>query len=354
MPPRCQRRRAVGQLIGGGPESGIYKSTNGGATWTKLTKGLPTVEMGRIGLGINWRDPQIVYALVTAQKGQGGFFRSDDAGASWTRIGKQGADGAAAPAAHAGGLRPADQPANRRPRRRRAAAAAATTGIAAAIPVTTTRFSSTRTIRRRSGPPQTNIDRSTDGGKTWTQVSLPGVHVDHHDIVFDPADPKHYIIANDGGLYESWDGLKTFRHFTNLPLSQFYRVSTDNARPFYHVCGGAQDNGSICGPSRTMNRVGIRTSDWISVGGGDGFQGRVDPDDPNIVYAQSQEGARCSGSTCAPGRASASVRTRETRSAVRRRQSRQRTPGGRGGGRRAADRGGRGRQRSGDGSGTRR
>ena len=81
--------------------------------------------------------------------------------------------------------------------------------------------------------------------------------------MFDPSDPKHYIIANDGGLYESWDGLKTFRHFTNLPLSQFYRVSTDNAKPFYHVCGGAQDNGSVCGPSRTLNRVGIRTSDWI-------------------------------------------------------------------------------------------
>src|SRR4029453_7573108 len=83
-----QRRRAVGQLIGGGPESGIYKSVDGGAKWTKLTRGLPTVEIGRIGLGINWRNPHTVYALVTAQKGQGGFFRSDDGGATWTRIGR--------------------------------------------------------------------------------------------------------------------------------------------------------------------------------------------------------------------------------------------------------------------------
>ena len=192
---------------------------------------------------------------MTAQKGEGGFFRSNDAGATWTRIGEAGA-------------RPA--------------------GVAASAPV---RVGSNPKERRgaaaddwyRGGDPgyyneifvdahdpetiwstQTNIDRSTDGGKTWTQVTLPGVHVDHHDIVFDPADPKHYIIGNDGGLYESWDGLKTFRHFTNLPLSQFYRVSTDNASPFYHVCGGAQDNGSICGPSRTVNRVGIRTSDWIN------------------------------------------------------------------------------------------
>jgi photosystem II stability/assembly factor-like uncharacterized protein len=295
-----QRRRAVGQLIGGGPESGLYKSTNAGQSWTKLTKGLPTVDLGRIGLAINWRNPRTVYALVTSQLGQGGFFRSDDAGATWARIGRMATGGRGARGARGGGA--ATPPA--------ACGAIDPHPTAPPADVSQGGRGGPADDCYRGGDPgyyneiyvdahdpetiwslQTNVDRSTDGGKTWVQVAMPGVHVDHHDIVFDQADKDHVILANDGGLYETYDGTKTWRHFTNLPLSQFYRVATDNARPFYHVCGGAQDNGSICGPSRTSNRAGIRTSDWYSVGGGDGFQPRVDPDDPATVYAQSQEGA---------------------------------------------------------------
>src|SRR6476469_1935247 len=106
-----QRRRQVGQLIGGGPDSGIFKSTDGGAKWTKLTKGLPTVEMGRVGLGINPKNPNTVYALVTAQKSEGGFFRSDDAGASWTRIGRTVNDGGGRGRAGAAGATPQQEPA---------------------------------------------------------------------------------------------------------------------------------------------------------------------------------------------------------------------------------------------------
>ena len=246
-----QRRRHVGQLIGGGPEAGIFKTTDAGANWQRIQNGLPTVHMGRIALGVDPRLPERVYAQVVAQDDAGGFFRTDDAGASWTRMNEdQGGD----------------------------------PQYYGEIFVDPHRPETVWTIA-------VQMRRTEDGGRTFQNVPLQGVHVDHHEIVFDPDDPDHMIIGNDGGLYETYDGARTFRHFTNLPIGQFYRLTPDQRRPFYHICGGLQDNGSICGPSRSQYRVGVRTSEWYNVGGGDGFQSRIDPADPNILYTQSQNGA---------------------------------------------------------------
>jgi photosystem II stability/assembly factor-like uncharacterized protein len=271
-----QRRRQVGQLIGGGPGSGLYKTTDGGAHFTKLTKGLPAVEMGRMGLGINPKNPKTVYAIIAAQRGEGGFFRSDDAGATWARIGKNAPP---APGEGRGGFGGG------------AGRGAADEWFRGGDPGYYDELYVDPENPETIYITNTNLAKSEDGGKTWRNVQLQGVHVDYHEVVWDPSDHRHVLLGNDGGVYESYDNWKSWRHFTNLPLSQFYRISVDNAKPFYNVCGGAQDNGSVEGPSRTVNRTGIRTSDWFNIGGGDGFQCRIDPEDPNIVYAQSQEGS---------------------------------------------------------------
>ena len=245
-----QRRRNVGLLIGGGPEAAIFKTTDGGQNWKKLTNGIPDVDLGRIALAVSPQNPDVVYALIVAAGNESGFFRSADRGETWVRQSNYRVTdpqfyGEIYPDPH--------------------------------------KFDRVYCV-------DVSMHRTDDGGKNVETLRW-SIHVDNHALAFDPTDADHILVGNDGGVYETLDGGQTWRHFTNMSTIQFYRVGIDNALPFYNVHGGSQDNGSMGGPSRTINRVGIRTSDWISTGGGDGMQSRIDPEDANIVYSMSQNGS---------------------------------------------------------------
>lgn len=244
-----QRRRHVWTLIDGGPESAIYKTTDGGATWNKLKNGIPAGDLGRIGLAISPSNPDVVYATIEATEGKGGIFRSVDKGSNWER---------------------------RNP------------------------FDSGAMYYSQINVDPKNENRiyvgsvfykvSDDGGKTLRNLGEKNKHVDNHVIWIDPNDTNYYLVGCDGGLYESHDKGENWRWFENLPLGQFYRVSLDNDLPFYRVYGGTQDNSTWGAPSRTKSVNGIANSDWLFINGGDGFASQVDPTDPNTVYAEYQYG----------------------------------------------------------------
>jgi photosystem II stability/assembly factor-like uncharacterized protein len=244
-----QRRRHVFTLIDGGPESGIYKSTDAGTTWNKLKSGLPTLDMGRIGLEVSPADPTVVYATIEAIDGKGGIFRSNDKGATWERQNEFDA-GAMYYARIVADPKNAD----------------------------------------RIFVMNVSLRESLDGGKTLHKVEETSHHGDDHAMWIDPDDTKHWIFGSDGGLYETWDDAKSWEFKANLPTVQFYDVAVDNGLPFYSVCGGTQDNFSWCGPTRTRNINGIMNSDWYVTTGGDGFRSAVDPVDANTVYSESQYG----------------------------------------------------------------
>jgi len=251
-----QHRRTVFGYNGGGPGSGLYRSTDGGQHWTKLVggnnstlgRGLPASgDMGRGALEVYRKNTNIVYALIEHAT-LGGVYRSEDKGATWTRMSDT----------------------NPRP----------------------SYFSQLRIDPNNDQKiwlGGVNMYMSEDGGRTFSQARFRDVHSDVHAIWIDPANSDHLLSGNDGGIWVTWDSGRNWEHLNNIALGQFYEVAYDFQKP-YHVCGGLQDNYSWCGPSSSLQPTGIGNEDWITVQGGDGFYNRIDPQDPNIVYAESQDG----------------------------------------------------------------
>lgn len=247
-----QHHRTVAAYMGGGPKSGIHKSTDGGKTWRELTQGLPEGNKGKIGLAISPLNPDVIYAAVEQDLRKGGVYRSTDRGANWERRSDTVTGGTGphyyqelyASPHHEGWLY---------------------------------LMNNTTLI-------------SKDGGKTFGPMSNDSKHGDDHAIAFRPDNPKWLLVGSDGGLYESFDHTATWRYVSNLPITQYYKVAVDDAEPFYNVYGGTQDNNTQGGPSQTDNDNGIRNSDWEVVLFGDGHQPATEPGNPDIVYAQWQQG----------------------------------------------------------------
>jgi photosystem II stability/assembly factor-like uncharacterized protein len=247
-----QHHRTVAAYIGAGPESGLHVSDDGGDTWRALSTGLPTGNLGKIGLAISPQDPDVVYAAIELDRRTGGIWRSSNRGESWTRMSDT----------VSGGTGP---------------------HYYMELIASPHRFDQIYLVSNT-----TQI--SDDGGANFRNINNEFKHVDDHAVAFDPTDPDHVLVGSDGGLYESHDNGATWRYMANLPVTQFYDIALDDAEPFYNIYGGTQDNSTQVGPSRTDNRHGIRNSDWEIVVFADGHEPETEPGNPDIAYGSWQQG----------------------------------------------------------------
>lgn len=247
-----QRHRNVASYIGGGPGTSIYKSIDGGENWNKINKGLPSSNMGKIGLAISPMNPDIIYAAVETERRKGAVYRSANSGGSWEKMSETVSAG---------------------------------TGphYYQELVASPHKFDKIYLMNVR-------VLVSENGGKTFSSMKEIRKHSDNHAMVFKKNDPNYILVGTDGGIYETFDNTKNWKFVGNLPITQFYKLAVDDATPFYNIFGGTQDNNTQGGPSRTLRRDGISNADWFVLLGGDGHQPATEPNNPNIVYAQSQEG----------------------------------------------------------------
>ncbi len=248
-----QRRRHIWGYMAGGPESGVWKSTDGGRTWREVQTGLPTRDMGKIGLAVTPADPDLVYATIESDGGQQGFYRSTDRAESWEQRSTY----------ISGGTGPHYY----------------------------------QEIEASPTEPDVVIQMDVfyqvtyDGGATFENLETGrDKHSDNHALWIDPENPLHMLGGSDAGLYETFDRGVTWRHFPNLPIAQFYKVAASNHAPFYQVLAGAQDLGTLLGPARTRTVEGVRNEDWLVPLGADGYGVAFDPVEPDVMYMMTQQG----------------------------------------------------------------
>ena len=248
-----QRHRTVAGYLGGGPGSGLHKSTDGGESWKPLKSGIPGSNLGKIGLAMSPFNSEVIYAAIELDRRTGGVFMTINGGTTWTKQSD----------AVGGGTGPHYYQEL----------------------IASPHYEGTLYMMNNAAL------ISTDHGKTFTNMKRSNQHSDSHALVFKKSDPNYLLIGTDGGLYESFDHTESWKYVRNLPITQYFKIAVDDALPFYNVYGGTQDNGSHGGPSRTISSDGIASADWWKTLGADGAQTATEPGNPDITYGEFQQGA---------------------------------------------------------------